>query len=259
MRQRLIHKVIMLCVAYFFSCGTVVASEDIKHPKHEHWSFDGAFGKFDRGSIQRGFKVYKEVCAACHSLKRVAFRNLIDVGFSPEEVKALAASYAIKDGPNEEGEYYERPGRPSDYFPSPYANDNAARAANNGALPPDLSLIIKARHEGANYVYSLLTGFEPAPEGFTVGENMHYNPYFAGGGKQLAMTPPITKDGQVEYPDGTKSTVDQMSRDVVHFLQWAAEPEMEARKSLGLKTVIFLVLFTVIFYFAYKRIWSRVK
>lgn len=259
MSLRFFLKSVLTFLTCILTSSFALASDDIRHPKHEHWSFDGAFGKFDRASIQRGFKVYKEVCSACHSLKRVAFRNLMDVGFTAEEVKALAASYSIKDGPNEEGEYFERPGRPSDYFPGSYANDNAARAANNGALPPDLSLIVKARHDGANYVHSLLTGFEPAPEGFVVGENMHYNPYFAGGGSQLAMTPPLTKDGQVEYPDGTKATIDQMSKDVVNFLQWASEPEMEARKSLGLKVTIFLVIFTIVFYFAYKRIWSRIK
>lgn len=243
----------------FFLAFPALATEEPRHPKHEHWNFDGMLGSFDRASIQRGLKVYKEVCSACHSLKRVAFRNLSDIGFSEAEIKSLAASYSIKDGPNEEGEYYERPGRPSDYFPSPYANDNAARAANNGALPPDLSLIVKARHGGADYVYSLLTGYENPPEGFVVGENMHYNPYFSGGGNQFAMTPPLIKDGQVEYTDGINPTVDQMARDAVNFLQWAAEPEMEARKRLGIKVLVFLTVFTALFYVAYKRIWKKIK
>ena len=239
---------------------SVFATEsDIEHPKQVAWSFDGFLGHFDRESIQRGFKVYKEVCSACHGIKHIAFRNLQDLGFTQAEIKSLAATYTIKDGPNDEGEMFDRPGRPSDYIPGPYANDKAARASNNGALPPDLSLIIKARHDGANYVYSLLTGFEQAPEGFTVGENMYYNPYFAGGGKQLAMTPPLTKDGQVEYTDGVEPTVDQMSKDVVNFLQWAAEPEMEARKSLGVKVLVFFVFFTGIFFWAYKRVWRNIK
>jgi ubiquinol-cytochrome c reductase cytochrome c1 subunit len=188
----------------------------------------------------------------------VAFRNLQDLGFSEAEVKSLAASYSVKDGPNDDGDMFDRPGLASDRIPSPYANDKAARASNNGALPPDLSLIIKARHDGANYLYSLLTGFEDAPEGFTVGANMYYNPYFAGGGNQLAMTPPL-KDGQVNYVDGTNATVDQMARDVVSFLQWAAEPEMEQRKALGVKIMIFLTIFVVVFYLAYRSIWRQVK
>jgi ubiquinol-cytochrome c reductase cytochrome c1 subunit len=154
---------------------------------------------------------------------------------------------------------FERPGRPSDYIVGPYANDNAARAANNGALPPDLSLIIKARKHGADYVYSLLTGYEAPPPGVLLGENMHYNPYFAGGGSQLAMPAPLLQDGQVEYADGIKPTIDQMSKDAVIFLQWAAEPEMEDRKSLGVKVMVFMILFTGIFYLAYKRVWRNVK
>jgi len=222
------------------------------------WHFDGAFGTVDRQAAQRGFQVYKEVCSACHSLHRVAFRNLQDLGFSEAEVKSLAASYSVKDGPNDDGDMFDRPGLASDRIPGPYANDKAARASNNGALTPDLSLIIKARHDGANYLYSLLTGFEDAPEGFTVGANMYYNPYFAGGGNQLAMTPPL-KDGQVTYVDGTNATVDQMARDVVSFLQWAAEPEMEQRKALGVKIMIFLTIFVVVFYLAYRSIWRQVK
>ena len=236
------------------------ASTDKEHPKQVEWQFEGAFGTFDRQAIQRGFKVYKEVCSVCHSLKRVAFRNLQEIGFSEEEVKSIAAGYSVQDGPNDEGEMFERPAKPSDRFPSPYANDKAARAANNnGALPPDQSLIIKAREDGANYVYSLLTGYQQAPEGFELGENMHYNPYYGNGGKQFSMIPPLTKDGQIEYTDGTNPTIDQMARDVVHFLHWAAEPEMEKRKSMGVKILIFMSIFTFIFYLAKKRIWKRVK
>ena len=246
-------------ISISFQVGEVYADEDKLPPKQMEWSFDGFLGNFDRQSIERGFKVYKEVCAACHAIKRIAFRNLKDIGFSEEEIKSLAASYTIKDGPNDDGDMFDRPGKPSDYIPSPYANDNAARASNNGALPPDLSLIIKAREDGANYVYSLLTGFQKAPEGFQVGENMYYNPYFAGGGSKLAMPPPLTTEGQVEYTDGTKATVDQMSKDVVNFLQWSSEPEMEARKSLGVKAIIFTFILTFFFYVSYKRIWKKVK
>ncbi len=249
-----------LAAALILLSTTAFASTDKEHPKKVDWQFDGAFGTFDRQAIQRGFKVYKEVCSVCHSLKRVAFRNLQDVGFSEEEVRSIAAGYNVQDGPNDEGEMFERPAKPSDRFPSPYANEKAARAANNnGALPPDLSLIIKAREDSANYVYSLLTGYTAAPAGFELGENMHYNPYYGNGGKQFSMIPPLTKDGQVEYTDSTTPSIDQMSKDVVNFLQWAAEPEMEHRKSMGVKAIIFILIFTIIFYLAKKRIWKRIK
>ena len=248
--------IILLCIAFG---QTALAADDITPPKQMDWAFDGVTGTFDKQAIQRGFKVYKEVCSACHGVSRIAFRNLKEIGFSDEEIKAIASEYSIVDGPDDEGEMYERAGRPSDYLPSPFANEKAARASNNGAYPPDLSLIVKARQDGANYVYSLLTGYEPAPEGFALGENMNYNPYFAGGGKQFAMTPPLMSKGQVEYQDGTESTVEQMAYDVVNFLQWTAEPEMESRKSLGIKVMIFMSFFTLMFYFAMKRIWKRVK
>lgn len=234
----------------------VFASDDVEHPKHEHWSFDGMFGTVDKQSAQRGYQVYKEVCAGCHSMKRIAFRNLADIGFSAGEIKTIAASYNVQDGPNDEGEMFERPGLPSDRFVSPFANEKAARASNNGAYPPDLSLIIKARHDGANYVYSLLTGYKNAPADFAVPENKHYNPYFPG--KVISMPPPLA-EGAVTYGDGTKASVDQMSRDLVNFLQWGAEPEMEARKRMGIKTLIFLAIMTVMFYFAKRRVWENVK
>lgn len=227
------------------------------HPQQIDWPFDGPFGTFDRQAVQRGLKVYKEVCSTCHSLKLVAFRNLQDIGFSEEEVKAFAAGYQIKDGPDDQGEMFERPGKPSDYFPSPYANDNAARAANNGALPPDFSLLVKARHDGANYIHALLNGYQDAPAGVELLPTQYYNPYFAG--TKIAMPPPLTKDGQVEYSDGTNATIDQMSRDVVQFMQWAAEPEMEVRKRMGVSAMIFMSLFTLFFYYAYRSIWSRIK
>lgn len=245
-----------LFLALALTPALALASTDAKHPKQVPWVFDGMQGHFDRQSIQRGFQVYKEVCSACHGLKRVAFRNLQDVGFSEAEVKALAAGYTIQDGPNDLGDMFDRPGRASDHFPSPFANEQAARSANNGAYPPDLSLIVKARHDGANYLYSLLTGYGEPPADFTLNEGMHYNPYFPGA--QIAMPQPIASDGQVTYEDGTSATVDQMSRDVVNFLQWAAEPEMEQRKMMGIKVMIFLGIMSVLFFFAKRRVWQNI-
>ncbi len=227
------------------------------HPQQMKWEFDNFFGRFDRASIQRGFQVYKEVCAACHSLKLVAYRDLAEVGFSEAEVKQIASEASVTDGPNDDGEMFDRPGLPSDHFVGPYANEQAARSANGGAFPPDLSLIIKARHDGANYVYSLITGFTDAPEGFHMNEGKNYNPYFEG--RQISMPAPISDDGQVTYGDGTTATKEQMVIDVVNFLQWAAEPETEHRKKMGVRTMIFLGLLLVILIAAKKAVWKNVK
>jgi ubiquinol-cytochrome c reductase cytochrome c1 subunit len=225
------------------------------HPKQMDWSFDGVLGRVDKPSIQRGFQVYKEVCSACHAMKRVSFRQLESVGFSDAELKSLAATYSVKDGPNDDGEMFERPGRLSDYLPSPYPNEKASRAANNGAYPLDLSLIVKARHDGANYVYSLLTGYgQTPPEGMSVPEGTHYNPYMDGG--IIKMAGPLVEEG-VTYQDGTKATIDQQAHDVVNFLQWAAEPEMEERKSMGVHVMLFLGIMTTFFYLVKKRVWSN--
>jgi len=230
------------------------AAEDAKHPKTVDWQFEGIFGTVDKASAQRGLQVYREVCAACHGIERVAFRSLTELGFSEAEVKKLASEYTIKDGPNDDGDMFDRPGLPSDRFPAPYPNEQAARAANGGAYPPDLSLIVKARPNGANYVHSLLTGYEAAPADFALPEGKYYNPYFAGGA--IAMPAPLS-DGQVSYSDKTEATMDQMSRDVLNFLQWAAEPEMQTRKAMGVKVMIFLAIMTAFFYFAKKRVWSK--
>lgn len=242
-----------LAALALLSSPVVVLAEGHAEMKQMRWSFDGVFGTYDKPAIQRGFQVYKEVCSACHGLKRVAFRQLQEVGFSEAEVKSLAASYAIKDGPNDAGEMFERPGRPSDHFPSPYPNEKAARAANNGAYPPDQSLLIKARADGANYIYSLLTGYKSAPAGMTVPEGAHYNPMMNGG--IIKMAPPL-REGSVTYQDGTNATLEQQAFDVVNFLQWAAEPEMEVRKRMGIKVILFLTIMTTVFYLVKKRIWS---
>jgi ubiquinol-cytochrome c reductase cytochrome c1 subunit len=231
------------------------AAGDQKHPQQIDWAFDGVFGTVDRAAAQRGLQVYKEVCAACHGLKRVAFRNLMDLGFSEGEVKTIAADASVIDGPNDEGEMFERPGLPSDRFVPPYPNEKAARASNGGAYPPDLSLIVKARQDGANYLYSLLVGYEEAPEGQEPAPGQYYNPYFPGG--FLAMPPPLSND-LVTYQDGTNASVEQMAKDLTVFLQWAAEPEMELRKRMGIKVLVFLAIMTVLFYIAKKRLWKDV-
>jgi len=222
-----------------------------------HWSFDGFFGTYDRGALKRGAQIYKEVCAACHSMGQLYYRNLLNIGLSEDEVKAIAASVQVADGPNDAGEMFERPGKLSDHFKAPFPNEEAARAANNGALPPDLSLITKARHGGADYVYSILTGYAETPAGFQLAEGMNYNKAFERGAFQIAMPQPLA-DNAVTYADGTPATLDQEARDVAQFLTWAAEPELEARKKTGIRAVLFLVILTLLFYAAKRKVWARV-
>jgi ubiquinol-cytochrome c reductase cytochrome c1 subunit len=227
------------------------------HPKQLKWEFDSIFGRFDRASSQRGYQVYREVCSSCHSLSLVSYRNLADIGFGEKEIKQIASESLVEDGPNDEGDMFERSGLPSDKFAAPYANENAARASNGGAYPPDLSLMVKARGDGANYIYSLLTGYSQAPEGFEMAEGKQFNPYFEG--HQIAMPSPLSDDLQVEYRDGTYATKEQMAMDVVNFLQFTAEPETEARKKMGLRTMLFLGILFVILLAAKKAVWKQVK
>ena len=234
------------------------------HPKDVSFPSDGAFGKFDRAQLQRGFQVYKEVCAACHSLNYVAFRDLSALGYSEAEVKAIAKGFQVPGIDPNTGEATMRPGMATDYFPAPFANDVAARAANNNALPPDLSLITKARHDGANYVASLLNGYQNQPAELLrkfpdakTPQGLHYNPYFAN--LNIAMPPPITADGQVTYEDGTPATREQMSKDVSAFLAWTAEPNLESRHAAGFAAVIFLAIFVFLTWGAYQNVWRGVK
>ena len=236
--------------------GSANSAGDVAHPENQEWSFEGPFGTYDRASAQRGLHVYKEVCAACHGLRFVAFRTLEDIGFSQAEVKAIAAGYMMTDGPDEFGEMYERPGLPSDYFPSPFPNDNAARTAMGGALPPDLSLIIKARGNGANYLYALMAGYAEPPDDFDTSSGLSYNPYFQN--SAIAMPPPLF-EGRIEYADGTEASVQQMSKDVVMFLAWAAEPKLEARHQLGFKFFAVMIALTILLYFSNRKIWSGLK
>ena len=224
------------------------------------WSFDGFFGKFDRASLQRGYQVYKEVCASCHSMKQLSYRNLGEQGgpeFTEAEVKAIASQYEVSDGPNAEGEMFTRKGKPSDKFKSPYPNENASRAANGGAYPPDMSVLVKARPGGADYIYSLLMGYEEkVPDNIKLEEGVYYNKYMPG--NKIRMAKPLS-EGSVGYSDGTKATQEQLSKDVVTFLTWAAEPHLEARKKLGFKSVIFLLILTILVYLVKKKIWLRVE
>ena len=248
------NRVIIAFLISFSSFGAI-ADTTAKKPLQLVWPFEGIFGTFDRQAAQRGAQVYLEVCSTCHSNHNLYYRNLKDIGFSEAEIKQLAQKYTVKDGPNAEGEMFDRPALPSDRFVSPYPNEEAARAANNGAHPLDLSLIIKARQDGPNYVFSLLSGYQEAPANVKLMPGLYYNPYFEGG--QIAMPPPLT-EGQVTFSDGTPATLEQMAKDVVVFLQWAAEPEMEHRKSMGLKVMIFLLVFTVFFYVTKKKIWKNI-
>ena len=244
--------VFTIITALMLGAGSVQAAEGDKPPSRD-WSFHGMFGTFDRGAVQRGFQVYQEVCAACHSLKLVAYRNLSGIGLSEDQIKAIAAEFEVTDGPNDEGEMFQRPAKPSDRFVMPFANDNAARAANNGALPPDLSLVTKARKGGADYLHALLTGYkEEPPAGVKLSEGMNYNVYFPG--NQIAMAPPVADDA-VEYADGTKATADQIASDITTFLAWAAEPELEERKRLGLKVLLFLIVLTAMMYALKRQVW----
>ena len=232
----------------------LTAAEAVAIPA-QHWSFNAPFGSFDPGARQRGFQVYREVCAGCHGIKFIAFRNLAALGYSAEEVKALAAEYTVVDGPDDEGEYFERPGKPADYFPEPFPNARAAAAANGGAAPPDLSLMAKARPNGPDYIYALLTGYVDPPADFDLMEGLNYNAYFPG--HQIAMAAPLIEDA-VEYADGTPATVDQMARDVTTFMMWTAEPHLEAAREMGIKVMMFLVIFCVMLYAVKRKVWADI-
>ncbi len=235
--------------------AAVQAAGDAPHPPEMHWHHKGVTGTYDRAALQRGFQVYKEVCSACHSMKLLSYRHLEGLGYSPDQVKTIAAEYTVTDGPGDDGEMFDRPGRPSDRFVSPFKNDQAARASNGGALPPDLSLIVKARHGGEDYVHGLLTGYEDAPADVQMNEGMHYNKYFTG--HQIAMAPPLS-EGQVTFADGTEATVDQMASDVAQFLAWTSEPHMEERKGMGIKVVLFMIVFSGILLAMKRRLWANV-
>ena len=247
---------ILLAVVFFLLLNFKLLAESStdSFPKHK-WSFGGFTGTFDNASVQRGFKIYREVCSGCHSLKLIYYRDLIDIGFSEEQVKAIAADYNVIDGPNDEGEMFERPARPSDRFVSPFDNTQEARISNNGSYPPDLSVIVKARKNGVDYLYNLLLGYTDPPEGFEIGEGMYYNKWIEG--NQIAMAPPLD-EGYVDYDDGTENTLPQLAEDIITFLAWTAEPELEVRKNMGIKVILFFIIFGIIIYLIKRRLWKDI-
>ncbi len=251
-------RILSLIIVFLAAPLSSYAAEKVEYLKTD-WSFKGLFGKFDRGALQRGYQVYTEVCASCHSMKYLSYRNLAEKGgpeFTEQQAKAIAASFDVTDGPNSDGEMFTRPGKLSDKFVMPYENVKAAQAANGGAYPPDMSVLVKARGGGVDYIYSLLQGYEDPPAGIILDEGVHYNKYMYG--NKIKMSNPLS-DGLVEYSDGTNATVEQMSKDVTTFLMWTAEPHLETRHQIGFKAILYLIILTILVYFSMKRIWSRVE
>jgi len=251
-------------VIYFIFFSIILSSQNIlaeekKQLLTSDWSFKGYFGKFDRAALQRGYQVYAEVCASCHSMKYLSYRNLAEKGgpeFSEQQAKAIAANFEVIDGPNDDGDMFTRSAKLSDKFVQPYRNVKEAMASNGGAYPPDMSVLVKARSGGADYVYSLLLGYKDPPSGVTLDDGVYYNKYMYG--NNIKMPNPLM-DGQVEYNDGTEATEQQMAKDVVTFLAWSAEPHLEARHKIGFRAIIYLIVITILVYFSMKKIWSRVE
>ena len=252
--------IISLLIFFLISLNiNLHSTESGTHLIKTEWSFKGIFGTFDRGELRRGYQVYSEVCSSCHSISELRYRNLSEKGgpeFSADIAKKIAASFEIIDGPNSDGEMFTRPGRLSDKFVKPYPNIQAATAANDGAYPPDMSVLVKARKGGAAYIYSLLQGYEEPPENFQLDDNVYYNKFMDG--NQIKM-PNILSDDLVEYSDGTKATVEQMSKDVSSFLTWVAEPSLEARHKIGFRVILYLVVLAGLVYLSMNRLWSRIE
>tara|TARA_B100001996_G_scaffold287099_1_gene227342 strand:- start:9 stop:794 length:786 start_codon:yes stop_codon:yes gene_type:complete len=257
--KNIIKLIYFIFLSLIFLSHNLLAGEVKKQLLTSDWSFKGYFGKFDRGSLQRGYQVYTEVCASCHSMKYLSYRNLAEKGgpeFSEEQAKAIAANFEITDGPNDDGDMFTRPAKLSDKFAQPYRNVKEAMASNGGAYPPDMSVLVKARSGGADYIYSLLLGYEDPPNDTNLDDGVYYNKYMYG--NNIKMPKPFI-DGQVEYNDGTEATEKQMAKDVVTFLAWSAEPHLEARHKIGFRAIIYLILITILVYFSMKKIWSRVE
>ena len=252
----MIKKFFFIIFSFFFLITNLFAQEEMPLKK-QNWTFEGIFGRYDNSTLQRGLQIYQEVCSACHGMKRLRFRELKDLGFTNDQIKQYAKTFEILDGPNDLGEKFTRPGEPSDTFVSPYKNKEEAKAAFGGSYPPDLSLLTKAMKNGPDYIYSLLTSYEESPSlDFELTDGLYYNPYYDG--KVIAMPPPIY-DNVIEYIDGTDANLHQLSYDIVNFLYWAAEPELQKRKSLGLKVLLFLIALTLLLYVTMKEIWLRIE
>ena len=250
--------IFFLFLLFTFGAQKIVAEENNQLLKQD-WSFKGFFGKFDRASLQRGYQVYTEVCSSCHSMKYLSYRNLSQPGgpeFTEEQAKAIAAQFEVTDGPNDDGEMFTRPARLSDKFVNPYANDKEAQASNGGAYPPDMSVLVKARKGGADYIYSVLMGYEDPPADIILDDGVYYNKYMYG--NKIKMANPLS-EGLVEYIDGTQASEQQMAKDVVTFLTWAAEPHLESRHKAGYRSILYLIIITVLVYFSMKKIWSRIE
>ena len=243
----------LAALAFGLTVAGGAAAQEARAPIALDWSFEGVFGTYDQAAAQRGLQVFLNVCSNCHSLRQVAYRHLTGIGYEPDQIAAIAAEKQVTDGPDKYGEMFERPGKPSDFFVPPFPNDQAARYANGGALPPDLSVIVAARVGGADYVYSLLTGFGDPPPGEEIQPGMNYNPYFPG--SQIAMPQPLF-DGMVGYQDGTEATTKQMARDVATFLAWASQPELEQRKRIGFKVILFLIVLAGLLFASKRRLWA---
>lgn len=249
------YKIFFFFIVCVFTSSNIFSAEKPPQLTKQNWPFSGFFGRFDYSSVQRGFQVYREVCSGCHGIRLVSYRDLKAIGYDNDEIKSIASEYEIMDGPNDEGEMFLRFARPSDKFVGPYSNDQEARLSNNGSYPPDLSLMVKARKGGADYVYNLLNGYLESPKDFNLSDGMYYNIVYPG--KQIAMPAPIYDDS-VEYADGTIASQGQIIRDVTSFLVWTSEPELEQRKSLGVKVLFFLILITLMLLAVKRKVWKDI-
>ena len=254
--NNIITKIFLIIFILGFAQNAYSSEKKVEFLKN-NWNFEGVFGTFDRASLQRGYQVYQEVCSGCHSIQHLSYRNLFEKGgpeFTKEEAKAIAAQFEVTDGPNEDGEMFTRPARLSDKFVSPFPNVKAAAAANGGAYPPDMSVLAKARKGGADYIYSLLMGYEEAPAGYELDDGVYYNKYMAG--NKIKMAEPIYEDA-VQYSDGTKATKEQITKDVTAFLVWAGDPHLESRHKMGFKVFFYLIILLTLVYLSKQKVWSR--
>ena len=248
----------ILIISILFYQNHSISAEKVKFLETD-WTFKGLFGKYDRASLQRGYQVYTEVCAACHSMQYLSYRNLAEPGgpeFTEEEAKFIAASFEVLDGPNSDGEMFTRPAKLSDKFVMPYENVEASKAANGGAYPPDMSVLAKARKGGADYIYSLLLGYDDPPADIKLDDGVYYNKYMYG--NKIKMSAPLS-DGIIEYSDGTEATKEQMAKDITTFLMWSAEPHLETRHKTGFRVIVYLIILSILVYLTMKKIWSRVE